>query len=377
METMKVLHIVSSLWSGGVAVLLKNYYECMNHDLVQFDFLVTCPEKGMTEHYFESQGCRIYHLKGHKHYFDTFFSTIRIVRNGNYKIVHVHHNEVSFLQLLAARLGGAKVRIAHSHDVLYLKGVKRVLRKAYCVLTRIASNYHFACSKDAGEYLFGKKGVKKKNYICLHNAIDYSRFQYSEEKRADVRARYHCGDSFIVGNVGRLCDQKNQKFILEIFCSLLKKREDSFLFLIGKGEDHDEIEKRIGKLGIENKVFLVEVTDRIDEYLSSFDVFLFPSKHEGLGIAFLEAQAANMPCVISDRVPKEAIVCESRVTVLSLDEKADTWAKALLQYDGITRNENVTSLFMKHYDIQNEASNLQKWYIEHTKQRFFCETRGR
>lgn len=367
MEKIKVLHIVSSLWSGGVAILLKNYYECIDHDLVQFDFIVTTPQKGMTEYYFEDQGSRIYHLNGHKHYLRSFFSTLQIVRKEGYKIVHAHHNDVSFLQLIAARLGGARVRIAHSHDVLFLSGFRRIIRKLYCLLTSAASNYHFACSKNAGEYLFGKRGIKKANYLCLHNAINYTHFQYSEEKRKHIREVYQCGDSFVIGHVGRLCDQKNQGFLLDVFCSVLKMHRDSFLFLIGKGEDRDEVERRISQLGLKNRVCLVEVTNHIDEYLSGFDAFLFPSKHEGLGIAFLEAQAADLPCVISDRIPEEAIVCSDRVSVLSLDENASVWAKALLQYIGSSRNHMVSSLFWDHYDIQNEAKKLQKWYVEHAK----------
>ena len=361
----RVLHIVSSLWSGGVAVLIKNYYEHMDHNEVAFDFLVTDPRPGLTEEFFKNAGCRIYHLKGHKHFFHSFFKTISIVRKNHYRIVHVHHNDTSFLQLFAALLGGAKVRIAHSHDELFLKGANKI-RKFYCFLTSLFSNYHFACSQNAGKYLFGK-GIKKDNYFLIHNAIDLDKFKYSDENRMSIREKYNLNGSYVMGNVGRLAEQKNQLFLLDVLNETIKKEPNSKLVLIGKGADRDLIVERAEKLNLQRSIVMIEVANNVNEILSAFDCFVFPSKHEGLGIAFLEAQASNLPCVISDRIPEEAIASD-KVSVLSLNESSETWAKKIVQIfgDKVDRNVDVPLMLKRNYDISNEASILQKWYVDHS-----------
>ena len=365
MGKVKVLQIVSSLWSGGVAVLLKNYYEHMDHSEVSFDFLVTTPEKGMTEGYFEKEGCTIYHLKGLRHFFHTFFQTIKIVRKGKYKIVHVHHNDVSFFQLFAAWLGGAKIRVAHSHDELHLSGFNKYKRKFFCFLTTLFSNYHFACSENAGKFMFGKK-IQKSNYLCLHNAIDYERFLYSEDARSRIRKEYACENSFILGNVGRLSAQKNQALIVDAFQSVHAKIADSKLFLIGKGTDRAKLDEQIASYHLENDVIFIEVTPNVQDFLSAFDVFVFPSVHEGLGIAFLEAQASGLKCVISDRIPKEAIVDTENVVVKSFDAPAEEWAEAILTPRKRERKAMIHEGLIQNYNIETEALKLTEWYKSHS-----------
>lgn len=223
MEKVKVLHLVSSLWSGGVAVLLKNYYEHMDKNLIRFDFVVHSPVKGVTEEYFESVGSQIYRLPPMKNFCASFIGTYRIIKQNDYRIVHAHHTDVSFVQLFAAKCAGAKIRIAHSHDELFPKRLKeKIKRKLYCILTTMLSNYHFACSESAGRYVFGEQ-VNFSNYLYVHNAIDYEKFKFDQRKREEFRNKLGWNDCFVIGNVGRLVDQKNPFFTIEIFAKTLKK----------------------------------------------------------------------------------------------------------------------------------------------------------
>lgn len=364
MEKVKVLHLVSSLWSGGVAVLLKNYYEHMDKNLIRFDFVVHSPVKGVTEEYFESVGSQIYRLPPMKNFCASFIGTYRIIKQNDYRIVHAHHTDVSFVQLFAAKCAGAKIRIAHSHDELFPKRLKeKIKRKLYCILTTMLSNYHFACSESAGRYVFGEQ-VNFSNYLYVHNAIDYEKFKFDQRKREEFRNKLGWNDCFVIGNVGRLVDQKNPFFTIEIFAKTLKKIPNARLLLIGKGDLLESINSRLKELEIDKYVKVIEVTTQVENYMFAMDVFLFPSRHEGLGIALIEAQASGLPCVVSNVIPNEAYVNSSYIDILSLDESPTKWAEVLCKYNNPKRVVDFSQKLIDNYSIPKEANKLQDWYID-------------
>jgi len=145
--------------------------------------------------------------------------------------------------------------------------------------------------------------------------------------------RSHLGippDAFVIGHVGRFDHQKNHVFLLDIFSDIVKLDSDVFLVLVGDGKLRPEIERRVTARRLwERVLFLGSRTDVPHLMQSAMDVFLFPSFFEGLGLVLIEAQAAGLPCIISDAVTEEADIVKPLIRRIGLDQPSAIWARAL------------------------------------------------
>ena len=157
--------------------------------------------------------------------------------------------------------------------------VKNILRP----FSKLYANKFFACTKHAGEWLFGKKIIERKELNVINNAIDLKKFEFNEKTREDLRKELGIKeDTLIIGHVGRFMKQKNHEFLIEVFKELIKKNDNSILMLIGQGPLLNDMKQKVRDLKIEDKVkFIGQVTD-VEKYYNIMDVFLFPSIYEGL-----------------------------------------------------------------------------------------------
>lgn len=360
---LRILHVVEGLRSGGVGLLIYNYFMGMDHSKIAFDFIVHIPEAGLAEHLLEKEGSRMFHLPGLKHVFRVFFQTRRVIRQGHYPIVHVHHTRHSFVQLLAAWSCGVKVRIAHSHDALVPRGFHRYTYAFYAWLTSRFSTHWFACSEMAGQYVFGT-GIQSPRFHLLRNAIDTGRYRFDQTKRDEIRAKFNLQDYLVLLHVGRMTDQKNHKRIVEIFAEVHKHNSNSRLLLVGNGILEPEIRRQVRELELDDKVLFIGPTPDVPDFLQAADVFVFPSRHEGLGIVIVEAQAAGLPCVASKgRVPDEANIT-GLVHFVPLEESNETWANAVCSAHNPERASFAARVQQAGYEISEEARELESWYLK-------------
>ena len=362
MEPLRILHVHASLRSGGVAILLYNYYENMNHDLIAFDHIVHVPDKGMTELKFEKEGSIVYHLPRFNRLFDTFFKTRKIIKQGKYKIVHVHHTQKSFLQLLAAWSCGVPVRIAHSHTFYANdKGLTYCVNRLFSWLTTWFATDYFACSDLAGQYVYGKKTTSEK-YKKIINAIDVEKYSFHPEIRNRIRSEWGLDGKYVIAHVGRLNRSKNPHRLLTIFSEVANRLDNAVLFWIGTGEMEGEIKEHITKLGLEDRVILAGESDRVNELLMGADFFLLPSLYEGLGIVLVEAQVSGLPCLASDVIPHEVKLTDC-LEFLALSESDGTWADKILEMSTMQRRNCTYKIIEAGYDLQTNANDLQQWYL--------------
>ena len=157
--------------------------------------------------------------------------------------------------------------------------VKNILRP----FSKVYANKFFACTKHAGEWLFGKKIIERKELNVINNAIDLKKFEFNEKIREDLRKEFGIKkDTIVIGHIGRFMKQKNHDFLIDVFNELIKKDENSILILIGQGPLLNDMKQKVRDLKIEDKVkFIGQVTD-VEKYYNIMDVFLFPSIYEGL-----------------------------------------------------------------------------------------------
>ncbi len=364
----RILHVVVNMNRGGAETLIMNLYRNIDRSKVQFDFL-TCKE-GVFDQEIRQLGGTIHRIPyisevGHFGYMkelNQFFST-----NNQYDIVHSHLNKMSGLVVKTAKKHGMKFCISHSHNT---GGEGNVLAQGYKWYSGIFipthSDFTFACSEAAAKWLFGNRSNHAK---LLNNGIELETFRYSSEIREMVRKELGITDQLVIGHVGRFNKQKNHRFLIEVFAELIKKRPNSLLLLCGDGVLRSDIEKRVRELNIEEHVRFLGVRSDIHRLLQAFDVFVFPSLHEGLPVTLIEAQAAGVPCIISNEITKEVDLGLDLMKFLSI-ATIDSWVDALekLELTMINReNMQLEKLSERGYDIRNTASWLQDFYISKSR----------
>jgi glycosyltransferase involved in cell wall biosynthesis len=287
-----------------------------------------------------------------------------IVSERKEQIVHAHGNSATLaLEMLAAKNGGAKARVAHSHNTtcrmkLADKALRGLFRKNY--------THAMACGDEAGKWLFGSRP-----YTVLRNAIPAAHFHYDEVLRACTREKYRIpADSFTVCHIGTFNEQKNQLFLLEAFRRVLQARPGARLVLVGDGRLKPACTAKAQGLGIERSVIFTGELPDVAPVLSAADVFALPSLHEGLPLTLVEAQCAAVPCVVSEKVTREAALTKA-VAFCGIGD-AQAFADALMEQtapadrDGASE-EAVHNVRTAGYDITENAEQLTKWYESLTR----------
>ena len=182
-----------------------------------------------------------------------------------------------------------------------------------------------------------------------------------------MRQQLGLTNEFTIGHVGRFNPQKNHPFLLDIFAALLKQVPDAVLLLVGGGEDMPKIQAKAQSLGVTDHVRFLGVRSDVADLMQAMDVFVFPSLYEGLPVTMVEAQASGLPCLISDKVPRESILTEGLVEVMPLSATPDKWADKILTMRNIPRTDRRKEIAAHGFDITTEAVKLQEFYLEAAK----------
>lgn len=360
MAPIRILQVVTHMDRGGLETMLMNYYRHMDRDRVQFDFLVHRQERAAYDDEIEALGGKIYRLPRLVPWSKSYLSALNCFfdEHTEYKVVHVHQDCLSSVILKAAQQHNVPVRIAHSHNANQDKNLKYPIKLWYRRdIPRYATKL-FACGKDAGDWMFG--GAP---YQIVDNAIDATTYTYAPAKRMKMRQQLGLADELVIGHVGRFNPQKNHSFLLGIFAALLKKEPNAVLLLVGGGKDMSKIQAKARELGIADHVRFLGVRSDVADLMQAMDVFAFPSLYEGLPVTMVEAQAAGLPCIISDKVPPECILTEGLVHVLPLSAGAEAWADAILEKRNTPRTDRSAEIAAHGFDITTETVKLQEFYL--------------
>lgn len=356
---LRVAQVMGYMDGGGVEQVVMNYYRHIDRSRVQFDLLV-CEGSGMVPRgEVESMGGRVFTVPPYGQLSRYMREMEHLFRQERWPIVHSHVNALSVFPLRAAKRAGVPVRIAHSHSTAG-KGetAKNAVKFALKRFSNVYPTHRMACSLYAGEWLFGKGA----EFEVVYNAIDLSRFAFDAEARARARADLGLvGGQLAVGHVGRFMPQKNHRFLIEAFAELARLRPDAVLLLVGSGEAEALAESWAAERGIAGKVRFLGQRDDVGRLYQVFDAFALPSLYEGLCLVGVEAQAAGLPCFLSDRITREVDVTGT-VRFLPIDD-AHAWAEALAEVEPGARIDARREDFAD-YDIDRAAERLAARYLE-------------
>lgn len=362
---MRILQISPELDGGGVDRLLYDYSIRMR-DQADIDFVVMSKTEGILEGPLAEHDFAIYHipqmredLAGHK-------KCLRdIIRKNKYDIVHDHRGYRGYFALKIADNEGVPVRIAHSHIASIPEtAAQQAVRTLFTGLAKRRATNLFACGRLAASWMWGQRTLDNNGVRIMTNAIDTSKFAFDSKTRREVRDEFSLGDGLVVGNVARFADQKNHRYLIEIFNEMQKMDSRAKLVLVGRGEREDEMRSLVDDLGIHDKVLFLGVRDDVPRLLNAMDVFVMPSLYEGLPVTVVEAQANGLPVIASSTITDE-VFFGGPSEQLDLGLSACEWARKAVEVGG-SRRENgafsVNPTLLEQYGIDQAAARQLAWY---------------
>lgn len=356
---MKRICIFCETWdNGGIEAYLTNMLEHMDLDEMSIDLVVTVLRESIYSQRVKALGVEIIQLSGKLYSSKNYMQFERILRTRHYDVAYFNvFQALSLVYLYIAHRRGIPKLIAHSHNTDIRPGVLKPLKvMIHKVASSILSGYAtelWACSNMAAEFLFSEEARREKGCRFIPNGIDLQKFSYDRFAREKVREQMQIGDALLVGHIGRLCWQKNQVFLLDVFRELHKKCKNTRLVLVGIGELNAKLKEKAEALGIQDKVIFYGSTNSPESLLSAMDVFVFPSLFEGLGISAVEAQTSGLVTICSENVPNEAAV-SSLFVRKNISDGAESWADTILRYANIPF-DRAGAVISPEFDI-NEVS---------------------
>ena len=349
----RLLCIVDSMNTGGAETFLMKLYRALDKNKYQMDFIVS--GDGFYDDEIRKLGGKVFKIPMRtKSLFGAMNAIRKTVKQNKYNcVMKLGSTPIVALDLLAAKIGGATNLIVRSCNANAEEGT---IYKIANVILRPLFNYlvdiKIAPSDLAAEFTFGKKAVQKNQVFFLHNAIDLNVFKYDLDGKNRLIKELNLQGKRIYGHIGRFSNQKNHRFLIDIFEKIYLQQPDSVLILIGQGELEDDIKKIVKQKHLENAIIFLGVRKDIPQILSLMDVFIFPSFYEGMPNTIIEAQATGLNCVISDTITKQAKLTDL-LTYMSLEKGATEWAKVCLSINVEKREDTHEQFIKQRYTIND------------------------
>ena len=371
-KVVRVLHITEMLSAAGIESFIMNIYRRIDRSKVQFDFLVLRNQQEYYDDEIKKLGGKKYYVVSGKEntllrILDESKQIEGFLKKHHYDIVHVHYTtSLRAPYLLALKKAGVKTRIYHAHSA-YVLGKNKIKLMIYNYMKKRITKWgtdFFACSRAAAAWIFEDELIKKNRVKVIYNGIDTKKFKFDIQSREEIRKEYNLEDNYVIIHTGRFTDQKNQKFIVEIFEKLVKDIPNAFLVFLGNGDLKEEVEQIVRKKNLDKKILFLGVRADVNKFLSAADCYVMPSLYEGLPVAAVEAECSGLPCVFSENITDE-VKLTKQCSFLSLDEDVDIWVNELKKYNNTDRLDGSKIVKEKGYDVQDVADKMQRFYLHH------------
>ncbi len=361
-------YLEGSLSDGGAETLVKDYCLLLNKDefepYVLVDFVL--PESANYRRLKESP-TRIISLYPRYSFFwrgiNKFFRDSyinwklkKVIRKIKPDVLHIHLAALKRVERIMNELEGVRLLYTcHNEPWFYFDNMPNE-EKAAKVLIKEKGLRLIALREDMAVTLNKKFNVD--NTVVIKNGINFDRFRKLNKTREQMRKELGIGErAFLIGHIGRFNEQKNHSFLIDVFASVKKKRDDAVLLLVGNGEAEGKIREKINSLNLSSSVVIISNREDIPEILNALDTFVFPSLFEGLGIVLVEAQSVGLKCVISDTINEE-VYLSNLVIPLSLNDPLEKWRDAILDKERRSDYPNR----IDEYDMNKEIKKLERLY---------------
>ncbi len=373
MSPIRILHVVGVMDRGGAETWLMNVLRNIDRARFYMDFLVHAQKPGAFDSEIRALGSEVIPCLAPSRPWTYARRFRQILRHrAPYDVVHSHVHHYSGFVLRLAQGQGVPVRIAHSHnDTSCMDQASGIARRQYLNLSKrwIAryATHRLACSDTAGAALFGDDSNSQSPWLTLRCSIDLTPFQ-GQGDACNMRSQLGIPpETLVIGHVGRFAEQKNHRFLIDVAEELIGRRPNICFLLIGDGPLRASIESTVCVRNLSHAVrFLGVRSDVAQLMMNAMDVLLLPSLHEGLPVVLIEAQAAGLPCVISDVVTSEADIVPPLIRRLSLSDSPRQWAEAIIAAHDIRlagpRSQALAEVRRSPYNIGQAMPDLEHLY---------------
>lgn len=357
MKKILIINTVGFQFEGITSVVL-NYARAMNREGLELTFLTYAdtPQKLKEELNVLGRTVEVPNRKEDvKNYIGCLY---RLLAEG-YDGIHVHGNSgTMFIETALAKLRGVKKILVHTHSTSTNHPFVNALLK-YPMMW--LAEECLACSRAAGDWLYGKHP-----YRVMNNAIDLEKYHFDPEKREAYRKEFQAGpEEYLIGHIGHFTPPKNHFFLIDIFRAYLTQEPKAKLVLIGDGPDRESVREKVQQAGLEDRVIFTGRRADAWSLYSTMDLFLLPSRWEGLPLVALEAQANGLPVLMSDVVTQDA-KCTEAVFYAPLTDTPEAWAEHIADIRKMElprTSANVRAIAECGFDIFQEAETLRKIYL--------------
>lgn len=352
----KVLEILPELSTGGAEQVVISYLEKLKDDAdISIRAVAFFRNKGrLWEKYAEETGLAIDYLDlpDEANALEIIRELRRYLKKNKPDVIHAHMQFVKKICVASAFLPIKKYQTVHSD-------VSKIYSKKEAAIERLykeAAGFRTICLTDKmareADRLFGERS------LVLRNGIDLKKYKTGD--RNEYRRKFGFDENnFVIGHVGRFHEVKNHELLIKAFSEISRSNNAARLVLVGAGELMEKIEDLCITLGcFENVLFLGE-RDDVPALLQMMDLFVFPSQYEGFPVSLLEAQAADLPCLVSDRITEEVLV-SNRIMRLSPECSESEWAKAALEYRTFCYSPKYS---LDDYSIDTVTEELKNIYL--------------
>lgn len=358
---MKRILIVPTLGLGleGITTVIYNYIHAMDRQDLQLHFLTYGNLQPVLRDRFSALGT-INFVSDRKQSTAAYVKDyIRLLREQRFDVVHIHGNSGTMaIETVLAKLCGVPRVLIHTHSTKTDHPMVNAILKYPMMLF---ADERIACARGSGAWLYGSW-----KHTVLNNAIDLGRFSYDPACRAECREEFGIRNEFLVGHIGHFSTPKNHFFLIDVFAAFHKRKPDAKLLLAGDGPDFDAVVEKVRQLQLQDSVIFTGRRSDVERLYQAFDVFLMPSRWEGLPLVLLEAQTAGLPVVASDRITKD-VQCAPDFWYLSIEEDPKVWAEKLREVSEkkVDRTADTAQLLREHgFDIRTEAGRLLELYLK-------------
>lgn len=361
----KVLQVGLSSNIGGIETIVYNWFQNIDKEEIQFDFINVEDKPLAFEVEFKKAGCNIFKISSRKSNPAKSKKQLReIMTSNHYDFVHHHVMGITWPEptLIASEIPGT-IPIIHNHTVFGKNnGFTRRLLNWIGHIRLFSRNYlKLACSYAAGNSVF-----KTGSFQVINNGIDYKEKKFNINAREEIRERYRIdNDTVLIGHVGRSCYEKNYPYILKILTELVKINPHVKCMLVGDVDKNETLLSMIKSLGLTDTVIFTGKVRNVEKYYSAFDIFFFPSIYEGVSVSLIEAQCSGLPCVISKNISKESEISEliKYVDINNVEDGVDT----LINTAPHSSAEREQVILDQEFDIHKTVSNLMDFYCKNMK----------
>ena len=366
----KIIEYVGRMQDGGAETILKDYALMLDKD--KFDVTVVCEDykKGSANYrILNENGIKCVYTYGKFDYTCRALARIigpqfkarllkKVIDEIKPDIIHIQLESLDVIRCLSNYLKNVKLIFTCQNVPEMCIGDKRPKERDACKYLLENNNLQIlALQQDMADEINNMFSIN--NTLVFRNGIDFNRFKKVKETKQEIRKALGINeDCYLVGHIGRFAYQKNHEFLIKVFNEAVKLKDDIHLLLIGDGKLKEDVEKQISEYGIEDKVTILSHRTDIPNLLKAMDVYLFPSRFEGLSVSLVEAQVANLPCVISDRIAHETY-CTKNITELSYDTDIKIWAQSCINPKGNIKDWNN----IDDYDLNRIIIKLQDLYL--------------